>query len=453
MTEADKQRILKLKFKIHRQIEASNLGKCEKAAAVSLLFATDENFVTFVSNDTLFKRTGWSVRSLEGAFKMLENAGLIKREWGSPATRRSGKRSKFTTIASLEVWTSFAKANAANMPDQKQSAKTVDSEPNTPQPLRCENGLAELEHTAKFADNTPQPLRTIHSADPSIYNKGSSDEPIGNGANENAAPIFEAAIPIHESKKSPVAAQVIEHQRPTLRDALALWNSAASEHGWPEVIELTPSRKEKLKALLGKCGFTAWAAAIKRGTESARLSKGKADGFFTFDWLLRADENFLSLAEGQLDKPKGAAIRSASGTTMRRLSLGDVKNLFEQRNRLDEQQPAKNWQGLIDHEPVHVVQPSIENPTHSFLAKSSADSEPPVWQGEVLQISQEDFDRYLSRLKDICVFAELAKIDAKLAAKPDADPRFAPTVDVIADALRRKNGAALKAKREMEEAA
>lgn len=83
-------------------------------------------------------------------------------------------------------------------------------------------------------------------------------------------------------------------------EAVAEYNRAAGEVGWPKVQKMTPTRSKALRARLKDCGgMDGWRHAIQSAAKSdflcGRSSRPWAG--FSFDWLVKP-QNFTKLMEG-----------------------------------------------------------------------------------------------------------------------------------------------------------
>ena len=130
-----------------------------------------------------------------------------------------------------------------------------------------------------------------------------------------AGPLTDSPIPITDSP--------IPYPSPRdLTEAVAVYNSAAKEVGWPECQRLTEPRKASLKARLEEVGsLEGWSLAIERARSSPFLvgenEKGwKAD----FDFLLKAAK-FTKLMEGSYDRREGQPVRARGDPAAQRMQI------------------------------------------------------------------------------------------------------------------------------------
>lgn len=80
-----------------------------------------------------------------------------------------------------------------------------------------------------------------------------------------------------------------------------LWNDVAAKTGWPQVRKLTDARRAKLKARLAEHGDDGWRQALTRAAASEWLGKDPPS-WFTFDFLVKNENNLIKLLEGNYDK-------------------------------------------------------------------------------------------------------------------------------------------------------
>ena len=88
-----------------------------------------------------------------------------------------------------------------------------------------------------------------------------------------------------------------------LAEAVAAYNEAADDAGWPKVQKMTPSRSKALKARLRDCGgIEGWRFAMDKGKASDFLCgrTPKPWSGFGFDWITK-QANFTKLMEGNYD--------------------------------------------------------------------------------------------------------------------------------------------------------
>lgn len=85
-------------------------------------------------------------------------------------------------------------------------------------------------------------------------------------------------------------------------EAFAQWNKAASERGWPKLRALTDQRRKKLAARLKVHGADGWREALVNAYRSPILSCSPPTSWFTFDWIVKNDENLLKVLEGNYNR-------------------------------------------------------------------------------------------------------------------------------------------------------
>lgn len=141
---------------------------------------------------------------------------------------------------------------------------------------------------------------------PNGHSQASEDEMDDNrvteGSHEEAPSNREYSYDINSPSESVAAngddgAQRIDYQR--YADA---WNHVAAQCGWTKVVKLSESRKRQLRARLKDQDFD-WKAIL----EAARSSQGlRGQQWFSFDWLLKNDQNYLKVLEGKYKRAFGA---------------------------------------------------------------------------------------------------------------------------------------------------
>lgn len=86
-------------------------------------------------------------------------------------------------------------------------------------------------------------------------------------------------------------------------EAVAEYNRAATEAGWPQVQKMTPARSKSLRARLKDCGgMDGWRHALQSAAQSDFLCGRTSRPWsgFGFDWLIKP-QNFTKLMEGNYD--------------------------------------------------------------------------------------------------------------------------------------------------------
>jgi len=117
-------------------------------------------------------------------------------------------------------------------------------------------------------------------------------------------------------------------------EAVAIFNEAAAEAGWPSIRLLSPSRRSALKARLAECGgLPGWRDAIARARGSPLLCGQNERGWTaSFDFLTR-QSSFAKLMEGNYDpKPgnrSGASDRPGNGPSAALAQIARLAGLGE----------------------------------------------------------------------------------------------------------------------------
>lgn len=94
--------------------------------------------------------------------------------------------------------------------------------------------------------------------------------------------------------------------RQPISEATEIWNENAAAAGWPQINSLSPSRQKLLAARLREHGIDGWRVAIARARASHYLAGADPPSWFTFSWIIKA-ENFLKLTEGNYDRNRSSA--------------------------------------------------------------------------------------------------------------------------------------------------
>lgn len=90
-------------------------------------------------------------------------------------------------------------------------------------------------------------------------------------------------------------------QRDQIDEAIQYWNLAASRYGWPTVkIPINATRRGKLKSRIREKGIEGWKDALRRAW--AGYLGRDPPAWFTFDWLVKNENNIDKVLEGNYDK-------------------------------------------------------------------------------------------------------------------------------------------------------
>jgi hypothetical protein len=118
----------------------------------------------------------------------------------------------------------------------------------------------------------------------------------------------------------------IRKHKPTfINPYLDLWNIFASERKLPQVRDLTLSRKRKFHVRIRENGFD-FIELLRKAAQSEFVL---TSNWFTFDWILENDKNFLKVLEGNYDNK---TTTSKQGKPSQKPVLGfndELKYLFE----------------------------------------------------------------------------------------------------------------------------
>lgn len=108
-----------------------------------------------------------------------------------------------------------------------------------------------------------------------------------------------------------------------LAEAVAIYNQAASEVGWPRCTTVNPKRSKSLKARLKECGgVKGWRFAIDKAKASDFVCgrSERAWAGFNFDSMV-SQKNFTSLMEGKYDNRTNAPRDSDTDAAARQISF------------------------------------------------------------------------------------------------------------------------------------
>ena len=84
---------------------------------------------------------------------------------------------------------------------------------------------------------------------------------------------------------------------PDLEQIRQAWNDYAKDTGKAQVRKLTKDRRDRIRQIMADNGYTFddFAEAMEKASQSNYLVE---EGWFTFDWLWKADSNLSKVCEG-----------------------------------------------------------------------------------------------------------------------------------------------------------
>lgn len=158
----------------------------------------------------------------------------------------------------------------------------------------------------KKAGETAQSRGEESISEKSIVKKNEIQPPAGgNGAAAPASPPDELKDFYEKMVKNKRSLCDFIKQKPQFIEPYAeLWKIFATEKKLATVKELTKSRRQKFATRIKEKGFDFW-AILKRAGESQFIQKSK---WFSFDWVLENDKNYLKVLEGNYDDATIAAM-------------------------------------------------------------------------------------------------------------------------------------------------
>jgi len=167
--------------------------------------------------------------------------------------------------------------------------------------LRSESGTGQLVITLCNYDEYQGPRDTSGTR----VGQSSGHERDSGGTNEKKDEIRDKKVSNRDTNVS-LALSAPEPANP-IAEAVAAYNEAAAQSGWPKVQKLTPARSQAIRARLKECGgIEGWRVAMEKAGASDFLV-GRATGSTpaTFDWLTK-QANFTKLMEGNYDNRNSA---------------------------------------------------------------------------------------------------------------------------------------------------
>ncbi len=121
--------------------------------------------------------------------------------------------------------------------------------------------------------------------------------PKGVGEADASPPGLQIYKQLEKNKKSIV--EFIRVQKPDfIEPYVELWNLFAKEKSLPQVSKISNKRKRTFKVRIKETAFD-FLAILKKAGQSQFLLTGK---WFGFDWIMKNEENYLKVIEGNYDK-------------------------------------------------------------------------------------------------------------------------------------------------------
>lgn len=151
------------------------------------------------------------------------------------------------------------------------------------------------------------------------------------------------------TKQQPTKKQITNKQSSSneehiAREAVDIWNDAASQHGWPTVQKITKPRISAIRQRIKECGgIDGWRHAVERCGQSDFLSNSS---WFGFDWIAKP-ANFTKLMEGNYDN------RTPNHPTRNARASRGHDSLFAGFAASADHEPDRGGQGFADCEPPH----------------------------------------------------------------------------------------------------
>src|SRR6185312_7475721 len=182
-------------------------------------------------------------------------------------------------------------------------------------------------------------------------------ENTGPGGLPPAAPpdlrkIFESI----ERKKKPLYIFIRDNRPGFIEPYVELWNIFAGERKKPVVSKITDSRKKKFATRIAEKAFDFPKILEKAGGAGDFLS---VSNWFTFDWILENDSNYLKVIEGNYDPDKQKSPAGAAGSVAAK-DLDYLYNRFLEGAQLNTLLQEKHCDYLVDTGQIEVRAEHIE---------------------------------------------------------------------------------------------
>lgn len=100
----------------------------------------------------------------------------------------------------------------------------------------------------------------------------------------------------------------IKKQKPLFPEPyVEYWNIFAGETGLAKIKVITDDRKRKLLKRLKEPAFT-YTSILRKASQSEFLLNAE-NNWFSFDWIVKNEQNYLKIIEGNYDKHTGTAVK------------------------------------------------------------------------------------------------------------------------------------------------
>lgn len=128
-----------------------------------------------------------------------------------------------------------------------------------------------------------------------------SNSPNGDGGDGAPPASAEEVWKGLERGKVPISAFLRQYKPAFIDPYVELWNIYAKERGKAQVSKVSDARRKKFLTRVKEKGFDFVQILAKAGKADDLLATGK---WFTFDWILESEGNYLKVLEGNYDKPE-----------------------------------------------------------------------------------------------------------------------------------------------------
>lgn len=143
---------------------------------------------------------------------------------------------------------------------------------------------------------------------------------VNNEANASCqnAPPFDAREQFSKLEiTKPVLWAFIKEVQPNfIEPYVSLWNIFADEKKLPQVSKLNDTRKKKFAKRIGEKSFS-FLKILNKAAKSDMILKAN---WFTFDWILESEANYLKVLEGNYDNKDAAKAVAAETVQLKKLS-------------------------------------------------------------------------------------------------------------------------------------
>lgn len=173
-----------------------------------------------------------------------------------------------------------------------------------------DDGMIQVNTTAKYTMITICKYVSYHSLQPSKQ-QVDNNKPTSKQHIQESKELKEAYSKVEKTKKG---IHEFLKSKPLISEPYKdFWNLFAVERNLSKVDSITSKRKSHLFARLSEPDFD-FSAILKKAATSDFLTTGGKTKFFSFDWIIKNEDNYHKILEGQYDNAEPSKTDTAKET-------------------------------------------------------------------------------------------------------------------------------------------